>query len=322
MSALSARDPGGQWLRVVLVAAALTLAVALPQQFLAPGTLLVWLVASLLRNAVSGYAIVSFSSVAELSGLAALALSGSLLRNHLQRLEESAAQVFDDETGTENDRLLRATLEREIARSRRFGHQFSLMMVGLDERRLRFDRRGDQDWRVAFQTTASLLRSSRANIDRIFRHGQRTFALILPETGPSEVTGMIRRLNRLARAFSPSDHEPEGPTPINFGVTFYHQAAITAVDLIRRAEVALRLAEKSPSRVRYDGAEAPDLPAPDSLRRLESDEALEEPAAPGTVAASEGTPPGTETPPLRDAIGGLLNHLDDTLEYLRKTRVA
>ena len=116
--------------------------------------------------------------------------------------------------------------------------------------------------------------------------------------------------------------EPEGPTPINFGVTFFPQAATTPEDLIRRAEIALRLAEKSPTRVKYDGAEAPDLPAPELLRRTEAQTAAPD-AWPYTGPDRRvGSERRASTAPVEDALGGLIEHLDDTLDLIDEFKSA
>jgi diguanylate cyclase (GGDEF)-like protein len=306
VSALSAHDPGGQWWRVAFIVLTLTAALSLRPLILAPALVFLWLTQAGVRSSEGGPGLLSSSGIADLVGIGALGACGFLIRLYLQQLSDSAAEYTDPETGMHSERALLTTLEKEVARSRRFGRQFSFMLVGLDQRRLHFDHRGDNDWRTAFQTTTDLLRSSRANIDRLFRYGERSFALVLPETGPAEVTGLIRRLNRLARAFNPASGEPEGPTPINFGVTFFPQAATTPEDLVRRAEIALRLAEKSPTRVKYDGAEAPDLPAPELLRRADGETDAPE--------ASTGEQTGLE--------GGLIEHLDDTLDLIDEFKSA
>ena len=281
--------------------------------------IVIWLGQATIRGIGNTVAPLSATGIAGLIGMCALGACGFLIRLYLEQLADSAAQYTDPESDMPSGQALQATVEKEIARSRRFGREFSLILIGLDRRRLRFDHRRDKDWRLAFQTTTELLRSSRANVDRVFRHDERTFALVLPETGPNEVTGLIRRLNRLARAFNPGGSEPEGPSPINFGVTFFPQAATTAEDLIRRAEITLRLAEKSPTRVKYDGAEAPDLPAPELLRRADGGTPGPETPALEQTGPDSGTSPA---PPLEDALGALLEHLDATLDLIEEFKSA
>jgi GGDEF domain-containing protein len=180
---------------------------------------------------------------------------------------------LDPETGFFRESLLKDSIERELVRSRRFGREFALMLAGVDEMRLKFDYRDQQKWSSGLKATAEVLLNTRTHIDRVYRYGDRGFALLLPETGVKEVGGLLRRLARAARKMSPAEGEPGGPLPLHFGATFYPQCATTVEDIVRRAEVALRLAEKSPNRIQLDGAEAPDLPPPELMRREEDEEA-------------------------------------------------
>jgi GGDEF domain-containing protein len=164
----------------------------------------------------------------------------------------------------------------ELSRSRRFGRTFALVLVGIDEMRQRFDYRDETVWQASFSTTAELLRGTRNNVDRVYRYGTAAFALILPESEPKDVNGLARRLRREARNAKPKEGEPGGPLPVHFGATFFPTCATTVDDLIRRAEIALRIADGNPSRVQMDGAEAPEMPPVESLRQLrqEHDEAM------------------------------------------------
>jgi diguanylate cyclase (GGDEF)-like protein len=218
----------------------------------------------------------SSTMLAELPGLLGVALFAALSRINLRRLEDedmlmgATSDEFggvDAETGVYEERLLRPALDSELARARRFARQFALVMVGVDELRQRFDYRDQENWGKSFTATANLLRSTRTHIDRAYRFGSANFALILPESGEREVTGLIRRLRRVARQASPAEGEPGGPLPTHFGATFFPQCATTTDDLLRRAEVALRLADKNSTRIQIDGAEAPGMPPLETLRR-------------------------------------------------------
>jgi len=319
----------------------------LPRLALLPATALIWLLPTMARSQIAGDPAFTQQSLMEAGGLLLLSIAAHLSRMSMHKLEAETGDT-DPETGVLRERLLKDAVEREIARSRRFGREFALMMVGVDPRRLRFDYRDDEQWLPAFQATAALLSNTRTNIDHVFRYGDRFFALLLPETGAEEVTGLIRRLNRLAKSSDPAEGEPGGPLPIHVGVTFFPQCATRYEDLLRRAEVAMRLAEKSPTRVQLDGAEAPEMPAPQTLRRVEPDEALsgrwlgaeapaeEEPAAWPAVAPTRAEAPvwraqsavlnsgslsaAADDPPLEAAVSGLLRHLDETLALIRSLK--
>jgi diguanylate cyclase (GGDEF)-like protein len=161
-------------------------------------------------------------------------------------------------------------LEAELARARRFERRFALVLVDIDERHQRYAFRDEAEWQASYVATARLLRKTRANIDRVYRFGSAGFALILPESGEKEVTGLVRRLRKTATSTKPGEGEPGGPLPVAFGATFYPTSATSIEDLLRRAEIALRVAARNSSRLQLDSAEAPAPPPPHTLRQQES----------------------------------------------------
>jgi diguanylate cyclase (GGDEF)-like protein len=284
VASISAEDPEGWALRlgVILMISGATMWLPLPALALTvPG---LWLAPSLLRAQISGDSLLGSSAMLEIPGLLALAAAMAFLRHQVRVMEEqsergaivSLTSELDEETGVYHERLLAESIERELVRSRRFGREFALMLAGVDSLRAKFDYREDEKWDAGLKATAAVLLNTRTHIDRVYRYGLRDFALLLPETGPKDITGLVRRLGRAAKRADPPEGEPGGPLPLHFGVTFFPQCATTVEDLLRRAEVALRLAEKSPTRVQLDGAEAPDLPAPELARRADEDEEQEQ----------------------------------------------
>ena len=107
--------------------------------------------------------------------------------------------------------------------------------------------------------------------------------------------------------------------PIQFGATFFPQCATTTDDLIRRAEVALRIADRNIDRLQLDSAEAPSPPAPETLRRaLAASQAhAAAMAAPGAGSAATA---GAGAAASNVDISGLLQHLDETLQMIRSLR--
>ena len=199
--------------------------------------------------------------------------------------------MFDPATGVCDERLLRPALEMEVARGRRFNREFAFVLVGIDQMRQRFDYRDETAWEESFIATAKMLRGTRNHVDRVYRYGMSSFALVLPESGARDVQGLVRRLTRTARRSSPAEGEPGGPLPCHYGATFFPQAATTTEDLLRRAEVTLRLAESSPTRVQIDSAEAREMAAPETLRTPAQDMEVALPApAYESSAASRHTP--------------------------------
>jgi diguanylate cyclase (GGDEF)-like protein len=295
VSGVSARDPDGLGLRVGMVMLTAGLALWLPWQAVLVAALAVWFAPNYLRTLTEEWPLFGTYMLLELPGILGLAGFTVIGRMALRRLENENILVgatseeyagVDPDTGVYEEHLLRPAVEMEIARARRFNRQFAVVLVGIDEMRQRFDYRDQEAWNSSFIATAMLLRSTRARIDRAYRYGPTGFALILPESGEREVMGLTRRLRRVARSAKPGEGQPGGPLPIHFGATFYPNAATTTDDLLRRAEIALRVAEKTSTRIQLDGAEAPDLPSPETLRG-EDDTASFEKALSESLAAVE-----------------------------------
>jgi diguanylate cyclase (GGDEF)-like protein len=280
VASLSASDPDGWALRfgMILMTIGAALWMPLPALVLVvPG---IWLGPTGIRSQAGDHVAFTTASILELPGLLAIAGSMLFVRRQVRLMEEETqrnafiglSSELDEATGVYQERLLADSIERELVRSRRFGREFGLMLASVDPLRAKFDYREEQKWDAAIKATAMVLLNTRTHIDRVYLYGDRGFALLLPETGQKDITGLLRRLARAARRAEPPEGEPGGPLPLDFGVTFFPQCATTVEDLLRRAEVAVRIAEKNPNRVQIDGAEAPDLPAPELSRKDEEEE--------------------------------------------------
>jgi GGDEF domain-containing protein len=279
ISTISARDPDGVTLRIGMVLVTVGAAMWLPWQAMLPAVLAAWLGPNIGRGMMDNdFALFNTNMIWELPGLLGLAAFSSFARVALRDLEEEhmllglngdATMGLDRQTGVLDESQLPISIEAELSRSRRFGRTFALVLVGIDEMRQRFDYRNEASWQESFNATAELLRGTRHNVDRVYRYGSAGFALVLPESGPDDVYGLVRRLRRVARKARPAEGEPGGPLPAYFGATFFPTCATSTEDLLRRAEIALRIADMNANRVQLDGAEAPEMPPVETLRQPE-----------------------------------------------------
>jgi len=352
VSALSVRDPDGVWVRIGTVLVVAGAGLWLPAPAVAVVVPAIWLGPNVARSHLSDVELFRADMLLELPGLAGLALASVFAREQLRALEEETqARIsfigldseLDPVTGVYQERLLGQSIERELVRSRRFGREFAVMLASVDPLVAKFDYRQDEKWQAGLKATAAVLLNTRTHIDQVYRYGDRAFALLLPETGPKDITGLIKRLSRAAKRSDPPEGEPGGPLPLNFGVTFFPQCATTVEDLLRRAEVAMRIAEKSPNRLQLDSAEAPDMPAPELMRKNEDEElyidtlaakwlgaeAPEEEQSSAPPAAVDAGPerPGPEGRPapvtLPDAatpLAEMLARMDETLAMIRSLK--
>ena len=366
VSAVSARDPSGVSLRVGMIMMTIGAAMWLPWQALVPAALAIWIGPNYVYTLIEGTVLFDTNMLLEGPGIVLLAIFAGLARYSLRVLEAenlllgaNSEEGVDPETGVYEARLLIPAIEAELVRARRFSREFALVLAGIDELRQRFDYRDEETLKLSIVATAQVLRSTRAHIDRVYRHGDNNFALILPESGEREIIGLVRRLRRVARRSKPAEGEPGGPLASHYGATFFPQCATTTDDLLRRAEIAMRLAEKTSSRLQLDGAEAPAMPAPETLRRPEPVPSLVAMARDGdaAVAAAEAqiaaqaattpqvyalpTPAPTKVPNLQlvtngnvpsehahvempeqldEAVADVLKRLDETLSMIRSLR--
>jgi len=324
--------------------------VLLPWRALIPAAIAIWLGSNYSNTLMEDRALLDTNMLLELPGLIGVSGFGWLARYSLQVLEaenlwiganSESAEGIDPETGVYEERLLRPALEAELVRSRRFERPFALVLVGVDEISQRFDFRDEASWKGSLVATAQVLRSTRTHIDRVYRLGESNFGLILPESGEREVVGLVRRLRRVARRSTPPVGQPGGPLATHYGATFFPQSATTTEDLMRRAEVALRLAEKNVNRLQIDGAEAPAMARPETLRKpkdelhlvtSEADSSMANTSmGPVLASADELEAAGVDAhdlsaqrdrlEPLEESLDDMVKRLDETLDMIRSLRI-
>ena len=208
--AVSGRDSEGIGLRAGMVMFAAGVAFLLSWKYALPLTFAVWLLPNYIRSLTTDEALFGTSMLLELPGLLGLTAFAVAVQQALGRLEAEnmalgAGGGIDPGTGVFEERAMRPALEAELTRAHRFNRSFALVLVGIDEKHQRFAYRDESSWNTSYLATANLLRRTRNNIDRVYRRGTHGFALILPESGEKEVTGLVRRLRKLANNSKPRE---------------------------------------------------------------------------------------------------------------------
>jgi diguanylate cyclase (GGDEF)-like protein len=168
-----------------------------------------------------------------------------LFANQATMALESAARFaelrfladHDPLTRLPNRRAFVRQLEAETARSRRYGHPFSLVLCDLDEFKQLNDREGhlvgdDELTRFATRLIAAMRRT-----DFAFRIGGDEFALILVESTDEHARLAIDRIARSVRG-------GDAALRASFGVAVYEPEE-TSDELFRRADQAMYEAKRS-----------------------------------------------------------------------------
>ncbi|HVQ58027.1 MAG TPA: GGDEF domain-containing protein [Solirubrobacterales bacterium] len=204
----------------------------------------VGLLAPLLLGSFSGTQALILSLV-EAACLVAVAAGIVALVRRLRASHEALwAQARRDElTGVGNYRALHERLLEEIARHRRHGREFALVLLDLDGFKQVNERHGHLEGdRLLAEIGASLQAETRAE-DSVFRQGGDEFAVIVPEANAEEAGEVAARL-RDCVAHRGFGSDEERPVSAAAGYAIYPVDGTRPEDLMRFADVDLFAAKR------------------------------------------------------------------------------
>ncbi|BCO25315.1 hypothetical protein MIZ03_0175 [Rhodoferax lithotrophicus] len=169
--------------------------------------------------------------------------SSKLLSRTLTELEYYA--MHDPLTGLYNRRHFNNILEYEIGRSERHGHEFSLLMLDLDDFKDINDTYGHAAGDEALCGVAEILRTQVRKGDLAARIGGDEFTIILMETGCTGATTVASTLGKTLRehVFTTSDGKNFHLT-ISIGIATYPVDANNNTDMLAGADVAMYRAKE------------------------------------------------------------------------------
>ncbi len=167
-------------------------------------------------------------------------------RKELERELESQART-DVLTGLNNRRYFFELAELELARAKRHGNQFSLLMLDVDHFKLFNDSYGHHIGDRVLQKLSEVCMHTLREIDLSGRIGGEEFAIMLPETRGDRAMEVAERL-RLAIAGAPVLLEQQSTFvhfTVSIGVTSLVAADRQVDDLLKRADDALYAAKNA-----------------------------------------------------------------------------
>lgn len=178
--------------------------------------------------------------------------SALMVRDYRRRLmaaEEELAQLraLDPLTGAGTYSQLKASLDSELARSRRYGRPAAALLFGFDDYQgLRYTMGRDGcDKLVA--AIAQEIRATLRGADRLFRVDSDEFVVLLPETDLAGAKVAADRLLQLVKALKPEGRVGPVDPKVRFGgAVFPGEKIRSSEDLLREANKSYRaLVEKS-----------------------------------------------------------------------------
>lgn len=164
-------------------------------------------------------------------------------RKRAEQAEELASR--DGLTALYNYRMFHSLLEDEIARTQRFKHSVSVLMLDIDHFKHVNDTYGHQTGDVILKDLSGLLMKQARAIDRVCRYGGEEFTVILPETGTPAALQIAERL-RMEVERQPFDIG-SGKTiniAVSIGVATYPQQANSLEGLVKATDIALYAAKQ------------------------------------------------------------------------------
>jgi len=163
-------------------------------------------------------------------------------RMHQAMSKEAMSDML---TKLPNRRALDARLENEVSRSKRYGHQFAVLMMDLDGFKAVNDNYGHDIGDIVLHDFAQYLNESKRASDFLARYGGDEMTMILPETDGNSAAELAEKIRQRMEKFTPA--MPDGSAPrlgVSGGIAIYPQNAQTASDLLRAADEALYRAKR------------------------------------------------------------------------------
>jgi diguanylate cyclase (GGDEF)-like protein len=178
------------------------------------------------------------------------------LKQYLDSCQEAA--FTDHLTGLANRRRFERQLEREAARTERYGHPFCLLLVDIDNFKDVNDTHGHDAGDEALRLVANVIQSGTRGIDTGARIGGDEFAVILPET---DLARGLEVAERLRSEIAALDLGAAGRVTASLGVAELPACARANEELRSAADAALYEAKRG-GRDRAATAPVLENPAP------------------------------------------------------------
>jgi diguanylate cyclase (GGDEF)-like protein len=178
------------------------------------------------------------------------------LKQYLDSCQEAA--FTDHLTGLANRRRFERQLEREVARTERYGRPFCLLLLDIDNFKGVNDTHGHDAGDEALRRVANVIQSGTRGIDTGARIGGDEFAVILPET---DLVRGLEVAERLRAAVAALDFNSAERITASLGAAELPACARTGEELRAAADAALYEAKRG-GRDRAATAPVLENPAP------------------------------------------------------------
>src|SRR5438477_916444 len=172
---------------------------------------------------------------------AAIAIDNARAVEKIQELT-----ITDDCTGLYNARHLYKTLESEVYRSARFGHEFSVIFIDLDHFKHVNDTHGHLVGSKLLAEIGYMIKAHLRLIDYAFRYGGDEFVILLPQTSKDAALVVAKRLLEVMREMEFLKTEALNlNVRASMGLATYPDDAKSAHEIIRQADEMMYMVKNS-----------------------------------------------------------------------------
>ncbi|MEJ2723914.1 MAG: diguanylate cyclase, partial [Deltaproteobacteria bacterium] len=161
-----------------------------------------------------------------------------------RNLELHEISITDGLTGLYNRKHLMETLDREVARSRRYQRSFAVLMIDIDHFKQYNDTFGHLAGDDVLKKIAKIFRDSVRGADYSARYGGEEFLIILPETSKDEAVHAAERIRQCVEKDSPPAGDKGIGITVSIGVAVFPEHGDDTQALIKNADSALYEAKK------------------------------------------------------------------------------
>lgn len=147
----------------------------------------------------------------------------------------------DGLTELPNHRAFQEVLTKEVFRSHRYKHSFSLLFMDIDAFKTYNDTHGHLKGDVLLRTIGEILKSSLRKGDTPARYGGDEFVVLLPETGKGGGHVVAEKIRSAIEShpFDGREAQPEGKVTVSIGLASFPADGGDAASLLQKADKAL-----------------------------------------------------------------------------------
>lgn len=194
------------------------------------------------KKAPGGFSEREIRLVQAITAQAAIAIENARLYQQTRDLSNT-----DSLTRLANRRFFQAALEKEFAQARRYGTNFSLIMIDIDHFKRYNDTHGHLQGDKVLRDVAQILQDNIRAIDLAARFGGEEFIILMPKTNKEGARAAAEKLRQCVaeREFSgATESQPEGRLTLSLGIAEFPEDADSLETLQEWADQALYQAKK------------------------------------------------------------------------------